>query len=112
MLDIVVKMFRRVPTNKSETLIRQVVESSLAEVAQRVAGRVDDMSQSEARGYVRARSSAVVLRQVRVALKRQANFAPELTAAVASAATERLIPQVLRQASAGVSRRMAPPLAA
>ena len=86
-----------------DTVVRQVTEECLAEVCQRVIGRTEGMNFSEARGYLRARAiqscspphSDHHLRSLRKSDSTQ-------MATIAHLATERLVPQVLRQARVGV----------
>jgi hypothetical protein len=87
-----------------EALVRQVAEQSLAEVCQLVRNRMDGMSLAEARGYTRARAAQVVLRNARqvIADSTERNFAD--LALVTQTATERLLPQVLRQTKVSVPR--------
>ncbi len=112
MLETVVRIFRTEPTAKIEALARQVAEGCVEDVTRLVAGRVEDMTLSEARGYVRARSAAIVRRHTRLAIVRHPQAAQAWTSGVVRAATERIIPQVLRQSGVGVPRRLSPPLAA
>lgn len=89
---------------RMEGLVHQVAEQSLAEVCQLIRNRVDSMSLAEARGYARARAAQIVLRHARqvIADLRERNSADLAT--VTQAATERLLPQVLRQTKVGVPR--------
>ena len=88
--------------SRLEPLVRQVVESSLPGVLQRVADHTDGMSLSEARGYVRARAAQVVKRQTRLAIMGQPEAQDSWKASIVRQATERLVPHVLRQAAVGV----------
>ena len=56
------------PTERLSGIAQRVAERSQREVAQRVAGRTAGMSAAERRGYIRARSAAVVQRECDVAL--------------------------------------------
>jgi hypothetical protein len=112
MLEAVGRLLRIQPAAKTEALVRQVVEASLQDVARLVARRVEDMTLSEARGFVRARSAAVVRRQARIVLSRLPQARAEWHASIVHLATERIIPQVLRQTGVGVPRRVTAPLAA
>ncbi len=89
----------RSPNN--EPLVRQIAEQCLAEVCQLVAGRMDGMTLAEARGYVRARSTQVVLRQARIAIANSTDVELSAMAGLARMATERLIPQVIRKTHGG-----------
>lgn len=104
MLEIVHRMFLTRPTAKIEALARQVAEVSLDEVACLVASRIEEMTLSEARGYVRARSAAVVRRQTRLAVNRHPQATVEWQTAIVRAATDKIIPQVLRKVGVGVPR--------
>jgi len=112
MLEAVVRIFLTEPTTKIEALARQVAEGCVEDVAQLVAGRVEDMTLSEARGYVRARSAAIVRRHTRLAIVRLPHAVQAWSTGIVRSATERIIPQVLRQTGVGVPRRLTPPLAA
>lgn len=112
MWEMFSRLFRGPSPVRVEGLARQVVEASLQEVSRLVAGKIHQMSLAEARGYVRARSAAVVRRQTALALRLQSPATAQLSAAIIPAATERLVPQVLRETGVGSSRRLSPPLAA
>ena len=99
-------LFRDAPSSAElESLLSQVVEASLPAILDRVAGRVEHMSLSEARGYVRARAAQVVRRQTNLSITRHEAATVAWRAAISGQATERLIPQVLRLASVGVPSR-------
>lgn len=105
MLEVVAKMFRSQPSAKIDALAKQVVEESVAGVALLVADRMERMTLSEARGYVRARSHRIVRRHTSLALSRHSKTAQDWSAAIVRAATERLIPLVLRETGVGLPRR-------
>ena len=105
MLEAVAKMFRSESSAKIEALARQVVDESVENVAQLVANHMEAMTLSEARGYVRARSAQIVRRQTRLAVNRHPDAAPDWSASIIRAATERLVPLVLRQTGVGIPRR-------
>jgi len=69
MLSSIARLFRStVPSGAIDALVRQVAELSLEGVVERVSARIDEMTLSEARGYVRARAAHVVRRQTRQAI--------------------------------------------
>ena len=107
MLEAVAKVFRSEPSAKVEAFARQVVDESVADVAQLVAKQMEGMTLSEARGYVRARSAQIVRRQTRLAIHRHPHAAPDWSASIVRTATERLVPLVLRQTGVGIPRRAA-----
>ena len=89
-------------SSKIDALSRQVAELSVEEVCQTVAGHVEGMTFSEARGYVRARAIRSVRKQSRLAISRHPNAKLQWLDEVARAAAERLVPAVLRQTGVGV----------
>jgi hypothetical protein len=80
-----------------EPLIRQIVEQSLSEVCRLVEGRMVGMSLAEARGYVRARATQIVMHETRLAIAKSSDVAFSSMADIVRQATERLIPQVIRK---------------
>lgn len=112
MLEAVASFFRTKPTARIETLARQVAEACVADITPLVAGGVEDMSLSEARGYVRARSAAIVRRHTRLAICRSPQAVQDWSPGIVRSATEQIIPLVLRQTGVGVPRHVARPLAA
>ncbi len=107
MLEAVAKMFRSESSAKIEALARQVVDESVENVAQLVANHMEAMTLSEARGYVRARSTQIVRRQTRLAISRHPYAAHGWSASIIRAATDRLVSLVLRQTGVGIPRRAA-----
>jgi hypothetical protein len=85
------------PRTITEPLVRQIAEQSLAEICQLVEGRMANMTLAEARGYVRARATQVVLRESRIAIAKSTDVEFAEMATVARQATERLISQVIRR---------------
>ena len=112
MLAGIAKLFGTTPSGAIESLTRQVAEMSLAGIVERVAARVDNMTLSEARGYVRARAAQVVRRQAQLAISQHKNAEPVWAAMIVPAATERIVPLVLRQTGVGLPRRTEMRLAA
>ncbi|MCG8448218.1 MAG: hypothetical protein MI725_01385 [Pirellulales bacterium] len=112
MIQEIAKLFGATSARKTDALVKQVVDASIAGVCQRVAQHIDAMSLFEARGYVRARAARVVRRQTRLAI----NHLPEDNSAwsetIVRAATERLLPVVLQRMSVGIPRSSSLPIAA
>ncbi len=104
MINIIASLFRAASPGQIEALSRQVAELSLESVCQLVGNQVEFMTFSEARGYVRARASRIVRKQSVLVLHRQPGTDPAWLDAVAGAATERLVPVVLRQTGVGVPK--------
>jgi hypothetical protein len=88
----------------AEPLVRQVAERSLPEVCHQIEGRLHGMSLAEARGYVRARATQIVMHETRLAIANSADANFSIMADVVRQATERLIPQVLRKVYVGDQR--------
>jgi len=84
-----------------EPLIRQIADQSLAEVCQVVEGRLVGMSVAEARGYVRARATQIVMHEARLAIARSTDVEFSSMADIVRQSTERLIPQVIRKMHSG-----------
>jgi len=101
----IAKLFGTAPSATIDALVRQVAELSLEGVVERVATRIDDMTFSEARGYIRARAALVVRRQTSQAISQYQGVTDDWAEAIIPAATERIVPLVLRQRSVGVPRR-------
>ena len=97
MITKIIRLLLGKSRSPAEPLIHQIVERSLAEVCQQVKGRLAEMSLSEARGYVRARATQIVLRETRLAIANSVEVDLSAMADLARQATERLIPQVIRQ---------------
>ncbi len=105
--------FLKKPTSEAiDAVVRQVAEQSLESVCKQVEDCVDGMTLPEARGYVRARAAKIVRRQARQVISRQPAAIQELKDMVVQAATERILPAVLRQTSVGVPRTLELPMAA
>lgn len=112
MFNGIAKLFGTAPTRAVDAVVSQVIESSLEGVCRLVDGRVNEMSLSEARGYVRARAAQLIACQSRQAISRSPESNLSWTPTVARAATERIIPLVLRQTGVGVPRSASLPKAA
>jgi hypothetical protein len=85
-----------------EAMTRKVAELCYNEVCQSVAGRMEGMSLSEARGYVRSRGSQVAVCVTQRVLLGEGIVDEELTDLVARSAVERIIPRAIREAQVGV----------
>ena len=85
-------------------LFAQMAEQSLAEVCHQVDGRLHGMSLAEARGYVRARATQIVMRQARLAIANSTDVEFTAMPSIVRQATERLIPQVVRKVYVGAQR--------
>ncbi len=106
MFSSIARLFRStMPSGAIDALVRQIAELSLEGVVERVSDRIDEMTLSEARGYVRARAAHVVRRQTRQAISQHQEATEDWSEAIVPAATERLVPLVLRQTGVGVPRR-------
>jgi hypothetical protein len=92
------------PRRNIEPIVRQIAEQSLAEVCQLVEGRMAGMTLAEARGYVRARATQIVMRESRIAIAKSIEVEYAEMATVARQATERLISQVIRQTHTGAQQ--------
>ena len=113
MIQGIAKLLGAVSSVKTDQLVKQVSEASIASVCERVAQHIEEMSLSEARGYVRARAARVVRRETRLAISRlSSNVDASQADNVVRAATERLVPVVIRRMSVGVPRSAALPMAA
>ena len=112
MFAAMAKLFGKASSGVIDAMVRQVAELSVECVCQRVATRVEEMTLSEARGYVRARAAQVVSRQARLAISRQPEVDVAWTSAIVRAATEQIVPLVLRQARVDVPRRIEARIAA
>ena len=112
MLSTVAKLFRLPPAAKIEALARQVAELSLESATALVTGKMDGMSLSEARGYVRARATRIVRRQTRIAIIGHPQALSCWSEPIVRQATEKLVPLVLRAEAVGLPSGKSPRLAA
>jgi hypothetical protein len=81
-------------TERLTEIAQRVAERSQREVAQRVAGRTAGMSAAERRGYIRARSAAVIQRESDVALAENRQLRAADRAALVELATNAVIAAV------------------
>lgn len=103
MIDLLMKLLPTAHSSAVETTIRQVAESSIEGVCQRVSPQIDHMTLSEARGYVRARAVEIVQAETRRSLAGEVGALQRFDFVVRSA-IERLVPAVLRRTGVGVPR--------
>ncbi|MEQ8836355.1 MAG: hypothetical protein RID07_06070, partial [Lacipirellulaceae bacterium] len=82
---------------KIEQLSRQVAEQSVDFVCQLIANSTRGMTLCETRGYIRARAGAEIRKQTRLLLASEAASVTEHRSMIVEAATNRIVPQVLRQ---------------
>lgn len=90
-------------------LVRQVSDRSFPAVQDRTVGRLEGMPLAEARGYVRARATGIVRRQVEICLTRRHAIDAKLQSQIGLQACERVVHLVIGEMLAqGPSiRRMA-----
>ncbi len=104
MLKFIRSLFQPKRRANLEPLVRQVIEQCLADVCNLVQGRLQSMSLSEARGYVRARSTQIVLQQARLAIANSPEVDYSQLAKVSRQVSELLVVQVLRRTKTGGAR--------
>lgn len=102
MIDSLVNLFGSASASRIDALSRQVADASIDEVCSLVSGQIESMTFSEARGYVRARAPRIVRKQTHLAIQQIAAGRASWTDAVVRAATERMIPLVIKRAAVGV----------
>jgi len=85
-----------------DAIAKQVAEVSLAEVCTQISGKVEGMSISEARGYIRARAAKTVRQNAETVVTSLAAMDETSFQLVVRAATERIIPQALRRSAVGI----------
>ncbi len=102
MIKSIAQLLSAASSRRVAALSRQVAEASVEDVCTTVGGKVESMSFSEARGYVRARAAGIVRKQTRLAVTQDASVHPVLAEAVARLATEQIVPLVLRKTGVGV----------
>lgn len=83
-----------------DALVKQVAEASVESVVRLVGDRTAGMSPCEARGYVRARSSVEIRRQVRVALSHRPTGEQQWESLITARAAEAAPALVLRRLAA------------
>jgi len=109
MIQVIARLFAPAIAGQIDALAGQVADLSKESVRQLVCDKVQEMSLSEARGYVRARAASIVRKQARIAMSCQdGGTGQDWIEMVAPAATERIVPWVLRHACVGAPRAVAP----
>ena len=88
MIKSLAKLFNAPSSRRVDALSRQVADLSLESVCLLVGSRVESMTFSEARGYVRARAARIVRKQAWLAINRHPGGELAWIDAVARAATE------------------------
>ena len=102
MIKAIAQLLGTGSASRIDALSRQVAELSLESVCELVHGRVESMSFSEARGYARARASRIVRKHARAVICRDASAEQAWEDDIVRAATEQLVPLVLRHTGVGV----------
>ena len=90
-------------------LVCQVSDRSFAAVQDRTAGRIQRMAPAEARGYVRAKATGIIRRQVEICLTRRHPVGERLQRQIGLQACERVVHLVIGEVLAvgPVVRRLA-----
>ena len=101
MISKLVSYLRGKGSVRTEKLVQDVADRSLESVCRDVEGHMGDMSLAEARGYVRARATQVVLREARLAIANSPDADFTIMANIVRAVTDRLVPQVIRRTHVG-----------
>ncbi len=109
MIQTIAKLLSAAPTKQIDALSRQVADLSMEGVCQLVSGPIQSMTFSEARGYVRARAGRIVQKKALQVINQNPGAQTRTTESawvddVVHAATEQLVPLVLRQVGLGVPK--------
>ena len=109
MIQAIAKLLGAASSSRVDALSRQVADLSVESVCQLVRDEIQAMNFAEARGYVRARAAACRA-QARATGDQPSSWcrSEAWLDAVVRAATERIVPLVLRQTGVGVLKA-APP---
>ncbi len=99
MIEYFLRLLESRNQSKIDTIAAQIVEASLEEVCTRLSTRCNAMTLSEARGYVRVRAAQAVRRHTHRLLARSPGVPGQWSNPIVRQATERIVPQVLRQLS-------------
>lgn len=102
MINAITKLLSAASSSRLESVAHQVAEACIDEVSELVLGKVESMTFSEARGYVRARAARVTRKHARLVLSKMPGSSEAWLEEVTRRATERIVPQVLRQTGVGV----------
>jgi hypothetical protein len=84
-------------TDRVDELARRIAERSQGAVWQRVVHRISTLAGSEARGYVRARAGAIVLRETNLIVAEENIHTESLPMKIYQAALERVIELIVQQ---------------
>jgi hypothetical protein len=95
------------PSERLAEIARQIAERSQPEVSQRVSGGTAGMSAPERRGYIRARSAAVIHREVDRAMLQQPILRAADRPALLQLATDAVITAVACKTPPARRRRVA-----
>lgn len=84
-------------TDRVDELARRIAERSQGAVWQRVVHRISTLAGSEARGYVRARAGAIVLRETNLIVAEESIRTQSLPMKIYQAALDRVIELIVEQ---------------
>jgi hypothetical protein len=84
-------------TDRVDELARRIAERSQVAVWQRVLHRISTLAGSEARGYVRARAGAIVLRETNLIVAEESIRIESLPMKIYQAALERVVELIVEQ---------------
>lgn len=99
MIEYFLRLLESRDQSKINAVAAQIGEASVEEVCRKLGNRCDQMTFSETRGYVRVRAAQVVWRHTRRQIACSQNLPDKWAGAIVRQATERILPQVLRQLS-------------
>ena len=95
------------PSDRLAEIATQIAGRSQDAVAERVSGRTAGMSAAERRGYIRARSAAVIHREVDKTMLQQPHLQADDRTALLQMATETVVTAVACETAAARKRRVA-----
>ncbi len=109
MIKYLTQLISRPSRQELVDLVRQVSDRSFPAVQDRAASRAAGMPLAEARGYVRARATGIIRRQVEICLTRRHAVDERLQRQIALHACERVVHLVIAEmlAKSPVARRQA-----
>jgi hypothetical protein len=84
-------------TDRVDELARRIADRSSGAVWQRVSHRIHSLAGSEARGYVRARAGAIILRETNLIIAEESIRTEALPMKIYQAALERVIDLIVEQ---------------
>ncbi|MCH5376694.1 MAG: hypothetical protein JJ992_22240 [Planctomycetes bacterium] len=88
-------------------LAQRIADRSRIEVSRRLVGLSPDMSQAEARGYIRTRAAVVVHREVNLVMQRERSLRPSERPKLIELSTELLVDGFLTVGAETAQRRFA-----